>query len=168
MQLLQKGDTLYSELITNLTFYITLYFFERSIFVVDSSIISELQDTITQLRLEISHLKNEKDCVIERFVEVQPPDYITVKNNCKIAIDEVKILKDRCHVLEHILKYGEISPMPKIIEEYKSMSTFYLQQLAKEVEIYRASSEERAELLQFVEYLHSVTNEIEEMLIAKH
>ena len=41
-------------------------------------------------------------------------------------------------------------------------------QLAKEVEIYRASSKERAELLQFAEYLHSVTNEIEEMLIVKH
>ncbi len=112
---------------------------------------ADLQDTVLQLQLEISRLKNENSRVVERFVEVQPPDYITVKNNCQLAVNELKIFKDRCHVLEHILKYGEISPMSNIIEDYKSMSTFYLRQLVKEIEIYRASSNERSQLLAFLE-----------------
>lgn len=76
--------------------------------------------------------------------------------------------KNRCHILEHILRYGEISPMSNIIEEYKSMSNFYLQQLIKEAEIYRSSSTERSQLLDFVHYLRSVTSEIEDILIVEH
>ena len=48
------------------------------------------------------------------------------------------------------------------------MSDFYLLQLIKEIEIYRVSSNERDELLDFVNYLHSVTSEIEDMLIIEH
>ena len=127
---------------------------------------ADLQDTVHQLQVEISRLKNEKSCVVERFVEVQPSDYISVKNNCQLAVNELKIFKDRCHVLEHILEYGEISPMSNIIEDYKSMSTFYLRQLVKEIEIYRSSSEERTQLLAFLDFLRSVTREVEDLLIA--
>jgi len=68
--------------------------------------------------------------------------------------------------LEHILEYGEISPMSNIIEDYKSMSTFYLRQLVKEIEIYRSSSDERTQLLAFLDFLRSVTHEVEDLLIA--
>ena len=125
----------------------------------------KLQDTISKLQLEISHLKNEKNCVVERFVDVQPPDYLALKNNCQIAVNEVKILKNRCHILEHILKHGQISPLTNLIADYKSMSNFYLRQLVKEIEVYRASADERSHLLDFLNYLRSVTHEVEELLI---
>lgn len=83
-------------------------------------------------------------------------------------IIRLKNENNRCHILEHILRYGEISPMSNIIEEYKSMSNFYLQQLIKEVEIYRSSSTERSQLLDFLHYLRSVTCEIEDILIVEH
>lgn len=47
------------------------------------------------------------------------------------------------------------------------MSNFYLTQLVTEIEIYRFNSEERSKLLEFVDYLYSVTNEIEDLLLIK-
>lgn len=104
---------------------------------------------------------------------------VVVKNSCSDNLqntieqlqNEIVCLKDennRCRILEHILRYGEISPMSNIIEEYKSMSSFYLQQLIKEVEIYRSSSFERSQLFDFLNYLRSVTREIEDILIVEH
>lgn len=78
------------------------------------------------------------------------------------------ILQRRCQVLEHILAYSEISPMSHIINDFKSVSDFYLLQLAKEIEIYRLSSDERSQLLDFLDYLHSATREIEDMLFIHH
>ena len=75
--------------------------------------------------------------------------------------------KNRCHILEHILRYGEISPMSNIIRDFKSMSDFYMHQLVKEIEIYRSSSDERSQLIDFLNYLHSVTREIEDILIVE-
>lgn len=80
----------------------------------------------------------------------------------------VQFLQDRCHILEHILCYSEISPMNNIIKDFESMSDFYLRQLAKEIEIYRFSSDERSQLLDFLNYLRSVTREIEDMLLVQH
>ncbi len=77
------------------------------------------------------------------------------------------ILQRRCQILEHILSYSEISPMPTIINDFKSVSDFYLLQLAKEIEIYRLSSDERSQLLDFLDHLHSVTREIEDMLFVQ-
>lgn len=74
-------------------------------------------------------------------------------------------MKNRCRVLEHILSYSENSPMTQIIKDYKSMSTFYLLQLVKEIEIYHISSAERTVMLEFLRYLRSVTRDIEEMLM---
>ena len=79
--------------------------------------------------------------------------------------EDVESLQNRCKMLEHILCYSEISPMSQIIRDYKSMSTFYLQYLTKEINFYRLSRCERLELLNFLEYLHSVTRDVEEMLL---
>ena len=75
--------------------------------------------------------------------------------------------KNRCHILEHILRYGEISPMSNIIHDFKSMSDFYMHQLVKEIEIYRSSADERSQLIDFLNYLRSVTREIEDILIVE-
>ena len=90
-----------------------------------------------------------------------------MQQQCLAVADDLESLKNRCRVLEHILSYSEISLMTQIIKEYKSMSTFYLQQLTKEIEIYRISSEERAAMLDFLSYLKSVTCDIEEMLMVE-
>ncbi len=63
--------------------------------------------------------------------------------------------------------YSEISPMTQIIKEYKSMSTFYLQQLTKKIAIYRISSEERAAMIDFLSYLRAFIREIEEMMLVE-
>lgn len=76
-------------------------------------------------------------------------------------------LQRRCQILEHILSYSEISPMPAIINDFKAVSDFYLLQLVKEIEIYRLSSDERSQLLAFLDYLHSATREIEDMLFVQ-
>lgn len=76
--------------------------------------------------------------------------------------------KQRCLFLEHILNYGQISPMDNIISEFKSISSVYLSQLANEVNIYRSSSKERTELIDFAHFLHNLSHEIEDMLIIRH
>ena len=70
--------------------------------------------------------------------------------------------------LIHRLAFCDISPMDHIIHDYKSMSDFYLAQLSKEIAIYRFSEEERAKLLEFVNYLRSITNDIENMLLVNN
>ena len=94
-----------------------------------------------------------------------PPNYLALERNFQTAVNENKLLHDRCQILEHLLRSVEISPMSNIIEEYKSMSNFYLRQLVKEIEIYRSSSDERSQLIDFLHYLRSVTREVEEILI---
>ena len=85
-----------------------------------------------------------------------------------MKVDELQFLQRRCRILENILSYGDISPVPSIIKDFKSMSDFYLHQLVKEIEFYRFSSPERSQLLDFLHYLHSVTHEIEDMLFIEH
>ena len=104
---------------------------------------------------------------MKKFIEGPPSDYQKLQQQCLAVADDLESLKNRCRVLEHILSYSEISPMTQIIKEYKSMSTFYLQQLTKEIEIYRISSEERSAMLDFLSYLRSVTREIEEMMLVE-
>ena len=104
----------------------------------------------------------------ERIVEVPPPDYNYLKEKSRMDSKQIEELKKRCDTLERILAHCDISPMTQIIKEYKSMSNFYLLQLLKEVEIYRTSADGRSELKDFVDYLHSVTEEIEEMLMIEH
>ena len=60
---------------------------------------------------------------------------------------------------------GKISSIPRIVHDFKAMSQFYLTQLSKEIEIYRYCPEERAEILDFLKYLRSVTQEIEDMML---
>ncbi|MBQ3444145.1 MAG: hypothetical protein IJG33_12975 [Selenomonadaceae bacterium] len=130
--------------------------------------VKELQDKIFKLASDNLHLEENEPPVIEKIVEVPPPDYQTLKKKTKLDSQLIHQLQHRCHTLEHMLANCDISPMSNIIKEYKSMSDFYLLQLIKEVEIYRVSSNERSELLDFVNYLHSVTSEIEDMLIIEH
>ena len=130
--------------------------------------VKNFQDKTFKLVSENLHLEEEKPSVTERIVEVPPPDYQSLKKKNQLDSQLIHQLQHRCHTLEHILAHCDVSPMSNIIREYKSMSDFYLLQLIKEVEIYRVSSNERSELLDFVNYLHSVTSEIEDMLIVEH
>ena len=73
---------------------------------------------------------------MEKIVEIPPTDYKELKCQLSSCFEELDSLRNHCRVMEHILSYSEISPMTQIIKEYKSMSTFYLQQLTKEIEIF--------------------------------
>ncbi len=75
-----------------------------------------------------------------------------------------QMVNQRCLTLERLLLFGEVSSIPRVVHDFKAMSEFYLIQLSKEIEIYRYCPEERAELLDFLKYLRSVTQEIEDMM----
>lgn len=92
----------------------------------------------------------------------------TYSSHANSQCTSVQFLQNRCQILEHILYYSEISPMNNVIEDFKFLADFYLHQLAKEVEIYRFSSDERSQLLDFVDFLHSSAREIENMLLVQH
>lgn len=113
-------------------------------------------------------MAHNNNSLTEKIIEVPPSDYLSLKKKNQSDSQLIQQLQHRCHTLEHILAHCDISPMSNVIKEYKSMSDFYLLQLIKEIEIYRVSSNERDELLDFVNYLHSVTSEIEDMLIIEH
>ena len=104
---------------------------------------------------------------VERIIEVYPSDYVTLKKQAQIDSKKISDLQNRCRSLEHLLAFCDISPMGHIIHDYKSMSDFYLAQLTKEIAIYRYSEEERAKLFDFINYLRSITHEIEDMLLVK-
>lgn len=117
---------------------------------------------------EVQNPNDDNECHAERIIEVPPPDYQSLKDKVRLNSERIDKLQQRCHALENILAYCDISPMTKIIKEYKSMSDFYLMQLVKEMEIYRVNEDERSEMLNFLEYLHSVTSEIEDILLVEH
>lgn len=102
--------------------------------------------------------------VIERIIEVYPPDYVTLKEQAKKDLKTISDLQHRCRSLEHIFAFCDISKMSRIIHDYKSMSEFYLAQLSAEIEIYRFSGDKRDELLDFINYLRSTAQDIENML----
>ena len=77
---------------------------------------------------------------------------------------KLQIVNQRCLTLERLLLFGEVSSIPRVVHDFKAMSEFYLIQLSKEIEIYRYCPEERAELLDFLKYLRSVTQEIDDMM----
>lgn len=81
---------------------------------------------------------------------------------------QIQILSQRCLNLEHLILFGDITSVPHVVHDFKAMSQFYLPQLAKEIEIYRFCPEERAEVLDFLKYLRSVTQEIEDMVFDTH
>ena len=119
---------------------------------------------ILVLKANTSDKQNENPA-IEHIIEVYPPDYVALKEKIKADSKKIADLQHRCHSLKHILAFGDISAMTQIIQNYKSISDFYITQLAKEIEIYRFSEDNRAESIDFVNYLRSSANDIEEMLL---
>lgn len=103
--------------------------------------------------------------VVERIIEVYPSDYVSLKKQATEYSKQISDLQHRCRSLEHLLAFCDISTMSRIIHDYKSMSDFYLAQLSEEIEIYRFSEDKRAELLDFINYLRSIAQDIENMLM---
>ena len=78
---------------------------------------------------------------------------------------QLQLVNLRCLTLERLLLFGEVSSVPRVVRDFKTMSQFYLIQLSKEIEIYRYCPDERSEILDFLKYLRSVTQEIEDMML---
>ena len=77
---------------------------------------------------------------------------------------QIEILNQHCVALEHLILFNDGLPAAHIIHDFKAITKLYLIQLAKEIEIYRFCADERENLIDFLEYLRSVTQEIEDMI----
>jgi hypothetical protein len=87
------------------------------------------------------------------------------KDKANSSFQQIQLLQQRCLNLERLIMFTDISTVPHVVHDFKAMSQFYLLQLAKEIESYRFCPDERAELIDFLDYLHSVTHEIEDLLL---
>ena len=119
---------------------------------------------ITRLENENIRLKAEKSRIIERVVEITPTDYDSLKEKLLFSSKQVEVLNQHCLALEHLILFNDGSPSAHIIHDFKAITQLYLIQLAKEIEIYRFCEDERSNLIDFLEYLRSVTQEIEDMI----
>ena len=126
--------------------------------------LSLLNDRITRLENENIRLKAEKSRIVERIVETLPTDYESIKDKLFVSSQQIGVLQNRCKALEHLLLFNDGSPSAHIIHDFKAITQLYLIQLAKEIEIYRFCADERENLIDFLEYLRSVTREIEDMI----
>ena len=117
----------------------------------------------TELQLE---LLNEKIALLEyENLRLKAENTTSVDNNeLDSSSQQIQMLRQRCLNLERLILFGNISEVPHIVHDFKAMTQFYLLQLAKEIEIFRFCPEERAEVLDFLKYLRSVTQEIEDMI----
>ena len=111
-------------------------------------------------------LLNQKIALLEH-------ENLKLKSENNIGVDndeldnpskQLQMLRQHCLNLENLILFSNISTVPHVVNDFKAMTHFYLLQLAKEIEIYRFCPEERAEVLDFIKYLRSVTQEIEGML----
>jgi ribonuclease HIII len=143
------------------------WFIAREVIILLESQLALLNDKISQLEAEISRLKSEKRKTKEQIIEVPPSDYNSLKKEIATSSRQNQFLQSRCCALEHLLLFNDGSPSEHIIQDFKAISQLYLLHLAKEVEIYRFCAEERANLIDFLDYLHSVTQEIEDMIFVE-
>ena len=129
--------------------------------------LASLNDKVAQLESENARLKAEKSNIVERIIEIPPSDYKNIKDELHISSDQNRLLQNRCLALEHLLLFNDGLPSANIIQDFKAISQLYLIQLAKEIEIYRFCADERTNLLDFLDYLRSVTQEIEDMIFVE-
>lgn len=64
---------------------------------------------------------------VQEIKKVEPPDY---QDNKK----RIKFLEKKCKSLEDILRFGHISSVATLIEEYQSLSKTYLDKISVELE----------------------------------
>lgn len=116
------------------------------------------------IEFENTRIKAEKNYIFEQNSEMTFPNYSLTKNNVNSS-EQLDFLLKRCISLERLLLFADISSAPHIIHDFKAMAQFYLPQLAKEIEIYRFCPKERAELIDFLNYLHTISHEMEDLLL---
>lgn len=126
-----------------------------------------LFDKISQLEDENLRLKATQSKTVTQFIEVPPSDYHSIKNELATSSHQNILLQNRCCALEHLLLFNDGAPSEHIIQDFKAISQLYLLHLAKEAEIYRFCAEERANLIGFLDYLRSVTQEIEDIIFVE-
>lgn len=104
--------------------------------------------------------------------EKQPCRVITVKTvktveppNYRADMQRLKKLESDYNKLLAIVKYGNISTVSSLIDEYKNISKKYLINLTRELQYYFASAEERQELIEFILYLQYTEKELKKFLL---
>lgn len=117
-----------------------------------------LKIKIQQLEAEKENWLQEKVFAVQKIKKVEPPDYQENKKR-------IKFLEKKCKSLEDILRFGHISSIATLIEEYQSLSKTYLDKISVELEFYYASAEERMALLKFITYLQFIEQQLQQFLI---
>ncbi len=96
--------------------------------------------------------------------EIPPAEYEAAIKKSAESEQKARELEEKCKFLEEALKYGEVTTLTRQIAEYQAVSLGYLENISKEMQIYRYSYEERQKALELVEYLRQVAMELEGML----
>ena len=106
----------------------------------------------------------EAEPKVIRVQEIPSAEYMAIKKRYKENVQRVEELEEKCRMLEDALKYGEITTLSRMIMEYQAMSVSYLENISKEMQIYRYSYEERQQGMEFIQYLRQVASELEGLL----
>ena len=96
--------------------------------------------------------------------EIPPAEYDAMVKKSAENEQRAKELEEKCQLLENALKYGDVTSLVRQIAEYQAMSVGYLEIIAKEMQIYRYSYEERQKGLELIGYLRSVADELEGLM----
>lgn len=115
---------------------------------------------IKQLEAEKEQWLQEKVYTVQEIKRIEPPDYQENKKR-------LKYLEKKCKSLEGILRYGHISSVVTLIDEYQSISKNHLEKIARELEFYLASAEERQALIKFIEYLQFIEQQLQQFLLVE-
>lgn len=110
-----------------------------------------------ELRQRNNELENNVIKVIQR-VDVEPPDY---QENIK----RLKLLTDENIRLKKIIERGNISTLMTLIDEFKTSNKNKLERIIEEYQFYLADVEEKDALIEFIHYLQSVIDILQDLLI---
>jgi len=122
--------------------------------------LEQLQSRLRELEAEKEHWQRDKIITVQTIKSVEPPNY-------QMDMKRLKKLELDCKKLETIIKYGNISTVSSIIDDYKSVSKKLLEQLTRELQFYLASAEEREDLLDFLAYLRYTEQELKKFLLTE-
>ncbi len=120
--------------------------------------IEQLQRRIAELEAEKQNWLDEKVFTVQQIVQKEPEDYPLLKQR-------VKELERENRKLEKIIRYGSISSVAGLIDDFEISAKKSLGKLSAELNFYFMNTEERDALKKFIAYLQFVEHELQQFLM---